>query len=100
MAQDDNKLGVILQLLTLFQSTIFASSSALGKDIKYYRAAKPLAPLPNQKTTPIENYSRPSHPVTSNTSPIKYKPAIVFAAMVLEEMASQSTPPNVTSAVR
>ncbi|MGK0273372.1 MAG: hypothetical protein ACI88H_004053, partial [Cocleimonas sp.] len=40
----------------------------------------------------------PSHPVTSVTSPIKYKPLDFLASKVLEDSSSVSTPPNVTSA--
>ena len=42
----------------------------------------------------------PSQPVTSTTSPIKYRLAILLDSMVLEDSSLQSTPPSVTSAVR
>jgi hypothetical protein len=42
----------------------------------------------------------PNCPVTSTTSPIKYKPACCLLSMVFEDSASVSTPPIVTSAVR
>ncbi len=42
----------------------------------------------------------PSQPVTSSTSPMKYRPGTRLDSKVLDEISAVSTPPSVTSAVR